>query len=392
MVKAQQYLEGLSKVLSLSRTPWGRGQNAVAIVGICSDANSRFRRGCRDAPMRIREAFHSSAGHCATEAGKEIVVYPVEDLSNNAELSRKFADEQRADLTQTFNVLDFGNLEFDEEDEATPGVFFDSIKELCRLINEHNICPITLGGDHSLSYPMFSGLLSTPRKSVGTDDSGDHRGGSWSEEGDNTRNAILPHFIQFDAHPDTFPEVAGNPLSNGSQMARILELEMLSHVTQFGIRSTTAEQNNFLKDFPNVEQLPMQLLHVNTPKERADLVHRAMMPKQHASEVRSATYISIDMSVLDPSCAPGVSHPEPGGLTTRELVHMVQSIPSRQRLVGVDLTEVNPLCDFNDATALAAAKILKELIPKASQRSGQMAKLTLPEEKPKPAWPWKRND
>jgi len=74
-------------------------------------------------------------------------------------------------------------------------------------------------------------------------------------------------------------------------------------------------------------------------------------------------YISFDMDVLDPSVAPGVSHREPGGLSTREAIRIIQALPSHFDVIGVDIVEYNPNRDFNyNFTATTAAKIIKEII------------------------------
>jgi arginase len=70
-------------------------------------------------------------------------------------------------------------------------------------------------------------------------------------------------------------------------------------------------------------------------------------------------YLSVDMDALDPAYASGVSHPEPGGLSTRELLGIIQSV--RAPIVGADIVELNPKRDPQGITAMAAAKILKEI-------------------------------
>jgi arginase family enzyme len=73
----------------------------------------------------------------------------------------------------------------------------------------------------------------------------------------------------------------------------------------------------------------------------------------------SPLYISIDLDVLDPAFAPGVSHHEPGGLATRELLRFIRCIEAR--VVGADIVELNPRRDPLGITAMAGAKILKEV-------------------------------
>jgi arginase family enzyme len=67
----------------------------------------------------------------------------------------------------------------------------------------------------------------------------------------------------------------------------------------------------------------------------------------------------MDIDGLDPSCAPGVSHREPGGLSTRQVIDLIQSI--EQPVVAADIVEYNPRCDLSNMTALVAAKLLKEI-------------------------------
>jgi arginase family enzyme len=73
-------------------------------------------------------------------------------------------------------------------------------------------------------------------------------------------------------------------------------------------------------------------------------------------------YISIDLDGLDPAFAPGVSHHEPGGLTTRQALEMIQNLD--YEIVGADIVEYNPDRDINDMTAMVCVKLLKELLAK----------------------------
>ena len=73
----------------------------------------------------------------------------------------------------------------------------------------------------------------------------------------------------------------------------------------------------------------------------------------------SPLYISIDLDALDPAFAPGVSHHEPGGLSTRELLSVLHRVSGP--IVGADVVEYNPSRDVNGMTAVVAAKLVKEL-------------------------------
>ncbi|MGB2625421.1 MAG: arginase family protein, partial [Candidatus Acidiferrum sp.] len=75
---------------------------------------------------------------------------------------------------------------------------------------------------------------------------------------------------------------------------------------------------------------------------------------------RAPVYVSFDMDVLDPAFAPGVSHWEPGGLSTRQAIRYLHALPGP--IIGADLVEFNPVRDSSGLTATVAAKILKELL------------------------------
>jgi arginase family enzyme len=70
-------------------------------------------------------------------------------------------------------------------------------------------------------------------------------------------------------------------------------------------------------------------------------------------------YLSLDLDVLDPAFAPGVSHHEPGGLSTRQVINLIQNLSGS--LVGADIVELNPNRDLLDVTAMTAAKLAKEI-------------------------------
>ena len=70
-------------------------------------------------------------------------------------------------------------------------------------------------------------------------------------------------------------------------------------------------------------------------------------------------YLSVDLDVLDPAYAPGVSHPEPGGMTTRDVLTLIQNL--RAPIVGADIVELNPSRDPQGITAMAAGKLCKEI-------------------------------
>jgi len=181
------------------------------------------------------------------------------------------------------------------------------------------LTPLLLGGDHAVSWPILRGLRpSFPRLTV----------------------------LHLDAHPDLYDSFEGDRQSHACPFARIMEEKLCDRLIQVGIRTLNDHQRQQAARF-GVEIIPM----------RAGL--GAALDAIRA--VGGPVYISLDLDVLDPACAPGISHPEPGGLTTRELISLLQAVP-RGQLIGADLVELNPVNDVRDLTARVAAKCVKELV------------------------------
>jgi agmatinase len=174
---------------------------------------------------------------------------------------------------------------------------------------------LALGGDHSITFPILrSHAARHPDLAV----------------------------LQFDAHPDLYEDFDGNPHSHASPFARVLEQGLVKRLVQVGIRSTNAHLRQQIARF-GVESITMR-------EFRPDL----------RLEFTQPVYVSIDMDALDPAYAPGVSHHEPGGLSVRDILSVLEG--TRGRIVGADIVEMNPLRDPVGTTAAVAAKLVKELV------------------------------
>jgi arginase len=179
--------------------------------------------------------------------------------------------------------------------------------------------PLFLGGDHMVSYPAVAGVASV--------------------------HGPL-NILHFDAHPDLYDDFAGDPLSHASPFARILEGGHASRLVQVGIRTLNRHCRDQARRF-GVEVVEMRdFAAASVPIPDAPL------------------YVSIDLDALDPAYAPGVSHHEPGGLSTRDLLSVLHRIACP--IVGADIVEYNPSRDINAMTATLAAKLVKELAALAS--------------------------
>lgn len=180
--------------------------------------------------------------------------------------------------------------------------------------------PILLGGDHAVSFPIVQAIAA--------------------------KHGPV-NILHFDAHPDLYDDFEGNPRSHASPFARILEAGLCRRLVQVGIRTLNRHCREQAARF-GVEIVPI-----------ADFTP-GMVPV-----LDGPLYISLDLDGLDPSEAPGVSHPEPGGLRVREVLSVLHA--QTGQIVGADVVELNPRFDANDRTAILAAKLVREIAATASR-------------------------
>ena len=180
--------------------------------------------------------------------------------------------------------------------------------------------PIVLGGDHSITYPVLRALH--PRYGSLT-------------------------VLHVDAHPDLYEEFEGNPFSHACPFARVMEEKLADRLVQVGIRTMNAHQRE------------------QAERHRVEVLDMRAWTSGSRPSISGPVYVSIDLDALDPAFAPGVSHREPGGLSVRELVTLLQSIPGP--IVGADVVEFNPSQDPVGLTAPVCAKLVKELVGRMVQ-------------------------
>ena len=144
-----------------------------------------------------------------------------------------------------------------------------------------------------------------------------------------------------DAHPDLYEDFAGDRYSHACPFARALEERLLDELVQVGIRAMTSPQRAQAERY-GVEVIDMDAWVAG---RRPALAY--------------PVYLSIDLDGLDPAHAPGVSHPEPGGLTVREVLTVLHQL--EVPIVGADVVELNPERDRDSLTAVVAAKLVKEI-------------------------------
>ena len=226
--------------------------------------------------------------------------------------SANYCTESSLDLNTCGGWRDAGDLVFTPESDA-----FAQIEGSLEPLLDDGLRVLSLGGDHSITYPILQ---------------------AYSKR--------YPHLaiLHLDAHPDLYDELDGNRNSHACPFARIMEAGLAERLVQVGIRTITPHQREQAQSL-GVEVIDMQ-------KWDPAQVFTFQQP----------LYVSLDMDVLDPAFAPGISHHEPGGLSTREVLRILQNLQAQ--IVGADIVELNPTRDVNGLTAMTAAKLFKELLGK----------------------------
>ena len=177
--------------------------------------------------------------------------------------------------------------------------------------------PLTLGGDHSITQATIAPVSQRfPGLTV----------------------------LQIDAHPDLYDEFEGDRQSHACPMARVLETGRVGRLIQIGVRASTPHQ-----------RLQVERFGVESPPP-----DQWSAPALERFDIEGPVYLTLDLDGLDPAFAPGVSHPEPGGLSARDVIEIIRNLPGD--LVGADLVELNPQLDLRNLTAVLAAKLCKEIV------------------------------
>jgi arginase len=264
------------------------------LLGMPFDAYSSYLRGAGDAPAKIREALRCDASNSWTELGVNLSAAGVYEDAGDLEL---------AGLAEVASL--------------TGKDAFAAIEGGVSALIEQGKRPVSLGGDHSITYPIVKAFA--------------------------RRYPELTIF-HFDAHPDLYDEFKGNRLSHACPLARIMEAGLAKRLVQVGIRTINRHQREQAQRF-GVEVIEMRAL-----------------PAYEKLKAAGPVYLTFDMDVLDPAFAPGVSHREPGGMSVREAIAHLHAIEGE--IVGADVVEYNPVRDVAGVTATVAAKMVKEIFGK----------------------------
>jgi agmatinase len=222
--------------------------------------------------------------------------------------------ENGTEILNDKNYSDLGDMTFQSSNAEK---VYNKIKERISQELKSNDKIICFGGDHSISFPIIETYTNS------------------------FKNLNILHL---DAHADLYDNFDNNPYSHASPFARLMEKNAINSLTQVGIRTLNTHQKEQAAKF-GVNVIEMKNFNYDFIKT-----------------LQAPLYISLDLDVLDPAFAPGISHHEPGGMTTRELIKIIQRISVS--IVAADIVEYNPTRDINNMTAMVAYKLFKEIVAK----------------------------
>ncbi len=295
-------------------------------------------------PLEFEEdLFFGSTTNSLEEASLGIIGIPWHEFSSFRKCSAQAPDglrlatsnklynpftETLIDIRDKWKVFDAGNILIESQSpEITYNSIFRKIKDI--TTQNSSLKYLFLGGDHLITYFSLKALNEVFHKPVG--------------------------ILYLDAHPDLYPEYNGNPYSHACVLQRIIDETAIqpNKIIQIGIRASTPNQQRFCES-KNIRSISVANYLSNTGQFSKEYFQEAFTDVE-------GVYLSIDLDVLDPAFAPGVGNPEPGGLSTRNLVNLInqfQGLP----LLGFDIVEYCPLFDHSNITAFAAAKCIKEVL------------------------------
>jgi agmatinase len=279
------------------KAPPADASKPFAVAGVAWDGSVTNRPGARFGPRAIREASHMLCDG----------VHP------------------HFDVTPEGLLTDLGDL-------PLPNTSLERMREAMgphveRMIRAHHMAWI--GGDHSITLPLLRAYKAWLGRPLAV--------------------------IHFDAHCDTWEDHFGEPSGHGTWVYEAIQqgLVVPECFTQIGIRSAgLREAREYVADQGGQIFTARQLRGLDGPVQLAPLL--AAIRERHAAHGRPPLYLSLDIDCLDPAFAPGTGTPEPGGMTSNQVLSILEELADLP-FVGMDCVEVAPPYDHAELTSYAAA-------------------------------------
>ncbi len=296
----------------------------VVVLGAPFDGGTSHRPGTRFGPYAIRTTDY--LGHDGSRPSLALRVDALKDLV----------------------VRDAGDVEMPPGDIETA---LARLREAVAAVASTGAVPVVLGGDHSITYATGRGTADA------------HGDGQVS-------------MLHFDAHADTGDIEFGSLWGHGAPMRRLIESGALrgDRFLQIGLRGY----------WPGPETLTWMAEQRMRSYEMTEVVARGLSECldesfQIATDGRRGVFLSVDIDVADPGHAPGTGTPEPGGLSSRQLLDAVRRICLQLPVVGVDVVEVSPPYDHADITAALGNRVVLEALSGMARRRREAEGETFPD-------------
>ena len=291
------------------------GEIDVAVCGVPWDATATARPGTRFGPQAIRS--------CDYVGGYG---YPHNHLG------------VRVDAFEQLKMCDYGDAPVSL---GNPMRTFVGVRKFVGTIVTSGAIPIVLGGDHSITWPCAMAVA-------------DHHGHG------------TVGIVHFDAHADTAPDTPGHLASHGTPMRKLIESGAVPgrNFVQVGLRGywPTPDTLGWMEE----QQMRTHFM-AEIERDGFDVVlERAV---DEALDSADHLYLSLDIDVADPAFAPATGTPEPGGLTSSQVMRAVRRLSAEVGIVGMDVVEVSPPYDGPGAiTALLANRAVREAMTGTAMR------------------------
>ncbi|MHB1775408.1 MAG: agmatinase [Acidimicrobiales bacterium] len=291
---------------------------AAVVVGAPFDGGTSHRPGCRFGPQAIRLTDYLP--HDGSRPHLALDVDPLLELG----------------------VVDVGDVEMlsGETEEA-----LRRLESAVERLAAGGAVPVVLGGDHTIAFPDATGVA----RHVG-----------WG------RLSV----IHFDAHADTGDTQFGSLYGHGTPMRRLIESGAVrgDRFLQIGLRGY----------WPEPETLAWMAEQRMRSFEMSEVVARGLDECLTdafaiATDDCDAVFVSVDVDVVDPGLAPGTGTPEPGGLSSRQLLDAVRRITMELPVAGMDVVEVSPPYDHAEVTAYLGNRVVLEALSGMAWRRRRLA-------------------
>jgi agmatinase len=279
----------------------------AAIIGAPFDGGTSHRPGTRFGPQALRTTDYLP--HDGMRPSLALGVDPLVALG----------------------VVDLGDVEMPSGETERS---LAALEERVTSVASAGVLPVILGGDHTIALPDVTGVA----RHVG-----------WG------RVAV----IHFDAHADTGDTQMGSLYGHGTPMRRLIESGACrgDRFIQIGLRGY----------WPEPETLAWMAEQRMRSFEMSEIVARGLdvvldEALALAADDCDAVFLSVDVDVVDPGAAPGTGTPEPGGLSSRQLLDAVRRIAMESNLAGLDVVEVSPPYDHAEITAYLGNRVVLEAL------------------------------